>query len=157
RADTAKASLARRTQALDPPMLCRSRQVALPGGGKDKSKTHHAKNLGNRSNRCFLSACDKLTDDEIKTRVVLRQHKSAADRRPVLRHMSALAYKRKVMITVVFGVWMIVLDSTVVKKSQAHDACLSYQTYKLTWTATPESRAGPSGSNKTIAKLRRMR
>jgi hypothetical protein len=56
----AKASLARRTQALDSPMFCRSRQVALPGEGKDKSQTHRTKNFGNRRNRRFLSARDNL-------------------------------------------------------------------------------------------------
>src|SRR5262245_55421227 len=45
-------------------MLCWSRQVALPRGGKDKSKTHRGENPGNRSNRRYLSNCDKLTDDQ---------------------------------------------------------------------------------------------
>jgi hypothetical protein len=41
----AKASLARRTQALDSPMFCRSRQVALPGGEKKNLKLIAPKTL----------------------------------------------------------------------------------------------------------------
>jgi Protein of unknown function (DUF1203) len=57
-------------------MLRRSGEVALPRGGKDRSKTHRAKNLSNRRNRCFLPACYKLIDDEyFKAEVELGDNK----------------------------------------------------------------------------------
>src|SRR5215510_5860351 len=60
RADIAKASLARRTQALDSSMFCGSRQVALPGRRKHKAQTHRARNFGGRRNRRLVSARDSL-------------------------------------------------------------------------------------------------
>ena len=36
-------------------MLCRSRQVGLPGGGKGKSQTRRTEDFGNRRHRRFLS------------------------------------------------------------------------------------------------------